>query len=315
VRRRQAFIETVGGCIDYILRQQSSDGSWTDWALPPGPSDQWVTAYVGCQLDAVPHQLCSLGTPEKNSAAHWLIRHEFNTGGWGYNDKVGSDADSTAHAILFLSGMGFPVSENSYKRLTEFQQSDGGFSTYSRDDGLGSWGLSHPDVTAVAARALLAKLGHDNAMLNRARGYLTDQRDDNGLWNSFWWKSPLYATEASLSLLGAAGVRTDLEQTCRGLSGMTAENAFERALLIGCLLHTGDDAARSRAATLADRLIAEQLPDGSWASAPVLRVTDRDCIAPWNLTHAGLLYADPRRLFTSATVLRILCTMTDPSAW
>jgi squalene cyclase len=314
VRGRQVFAESLRGCIEFILRQQSSDGSWTDWALPPGPSYHWVTAYIGCQLAAVPPQLCSLGAPERRAAAQWLARREFNEGGWGYNDKVVSDADSTAHAIVFLSRAGMAVSERSYKRLTDFQQSDGGFSTYPSDEGLGSWGLSHPDVTAVAARALLTKSGSYSTALNRATEYLMGQREANGMWNSFWWDSPLYATEASLSLFRATGVRIDFRQTERGLSGVLAENPFERALLICCFRHVMGEAARMRADALARRLIAEQLSDGSWANAPILRVTDRDCTRPWEFTRAGVLYADPRLLFTSATVLRALCAVMDRQA-
>jgi hypothetical protein len=39
-----------------------------------------------------------------------------------------------------------------------------------------------------------------------------------------------------------------------------------------------------------------------------LRITDRDCTAPWECTHRGQLYADPGRLFTSATCLHALCS-------
>ena len=46
--------------------------------------------------------------------------------------------------------------------------------------------------------------------------------------------------------------------------------------------------------------------DGSWPAAPMLRITDRTCDAPWRQPECGPVYADDRRLFTSATVLRAL---------
>jgi hypothetical protein len=37
-------------------------------------------------------------------------------------------------------------------------------------------------------------------------------------------------------------------------------------------------------------------------------VTDRACATPWSHPHPGPLYADPDRLFTSATVLAALAS-------
>jgi hypothetical protein len=304
--REIAASGSAGACAEFILRHQSGEGSWTDWALPPGPSDYWTTAYIGARLSGLPRPFRSRTGPAVRAAAHWLARQEGDGGGWGYNDKVGCDADSTANAILFLAREGFTVKARSYERLLGFQRPDGGFSTYPWDEGLGSWGGSHPDVSAVAAQALLPLLGSDSDVLRRATGYVVKQRDPAGIWNSFWWPSPLYATEASLSLLRATRTQVDLGQVCRTLLGMTPANAFESALLIGCLLHAADGPRSDRAEELADRLVAEQLPDGSWASTPILRVTDRDCTQPWECPDPGPVYADPRRLFTSATVLRSL---------
>jgi squalene cyclase len=306
--REAAISESIVACVDFILRHQSSEGSWADWALPPGQSNCWVTAYVGCRLADLPRHLRSRTAPQRRNAARWLAQQESDCGGWGYNHSVECDADSTAHTILFLSREGCPAPERNYRFLSKFQQPDGGFSTYPRDGGLGSWGMSHPDVSAVAASALLTYPGPGSAQLRRAVRYVSEQRDVNGMWNSFWWSSALYATEVSLALLRTSHTDVDFEQTRRTLFSMAATNAFESALLIGCLLHAVDDATYERVHALVDRLVAEQLPDGSWASVPILRLTDRDCTAPWECTQAGPMYADPKRLFTSATALRALCS-------
>jgi hypothetical protein len=97
-----------------------------------------------------------------------------------------------------------------------------------------------------------------------------------------------------------------LAKTRETLERMTPPNAFERALLLESLLLTGGG-ADGEAETLLERLAAEQLSDGSWPSAPILRLANRTCWEPWTQQNAGRLYADPRRLFTSATVLRAMC--------
>jgi hypothetical protein len=51
------------------------------------------------------------------------------------------------------------------------------------------------------------------------------------------------------------------------------------------------------------RLVDDQLDDGSWESAPILRVTNRECTTPWECANAGPTYADEDRLFTSATAV------------
>lgn len=288
-------------CVNFLLGQQASDGSWRDWDLPPGRSGPWTTAYVGWQL--------VLAFPEAGSATQaavrWLVDQQDDRGGWGYNSLVGSDADSTAHAMLFMCAAGLTPDDQNYERLLGFQQPDGGFATYEADEGLGSWGSSHPDVSAVAARTLLSLRPHAATELERVIDYVARQLEVTGLWNSFWWCSPLYATQACLALAAATDVPVDLGRTHRVLSSLTPGNAFECALLLDCLNDLGDVPGR-RADELIQKLSAYQLADGSWPSTPILRIPDRDCTAPWERLTAAPVYTDPGRLFTSATVLRAL---------
>jgi hypothetical protein len=295
---RMADVAAAGA--EFLLSRQSESGCWTDWDLPPGPSSTWTTAYVGLRLAELSGVADALG-----AAARLLRDHELDGGAWGYDDRVGCDCDSTAHAVLFLARTGAPAGDAAYVSLLGFQQADGGFSTYAADAGLGSWGESHPDVTPVAVRALLTRPRRDHAAIARGLRYVAGARGDNGLWRSFWWASPLYATCASLVLLSEAGAGIALAPTRRALRQARPRNPFERALLLESLVlagAAGEDAAESIASALAD----EQLDDGSWPSAPVLRVTARDCSAPWEVADTGPLYGDPNRLFTSATVVGAL---------
>ena len=220
--------------------------------------------------------------------------------------SVGADADSTAYALQFLSSDPLAGPRTSCDCLIAYQQLDGGFSTYPPDGGLGSWGTSHPEVTAVAARALLSHEGPGSTALARARKYLLRRRTADGIWDSFWWESPLYATTAALSLLRATRPQFDLARTQATLVAMAVENAFERALLLEALTQTGAEVHCQRLATLVEQLVSEQLPDGGWPSAPMLRLTNRHGLDPAASTAAGPLFADPERLFTSATVLSAL---------
>lgn len=295
----RAIEDRVRAGVGFLLDGRSS-GCWTDWDLPPGRSTTWNTAYVGLKIAGLPARFGAPASPALRSAARWLRRRELPGRGWGYSDRTARDADSTAHAILFLSRVAAPIPDGTYLSLLRYQQPDGGFSTYGADEGLGSWGNAHVDVSAAAALAVRPVAD----AFERTVGYVLGRRRPDGLWNSFWWSSPLYATRASLALLQAAGATVDLAPTRTTLRRARPGNAFERALRLEALDLCGEGPALTDA--LAADLAAEQLADGSWPSAPVLRVTRRTCTEPWRDPDAGELYADPDRLFTSATVVAAL---------
>jgi hypothetical protein len=290
----------IGSCLDFLLDARSNEGCWSEWDLPPGRSSTWTTAYVGLQIRELAAPLNSLVAPALRSAARWLQQNELGGGGWGYSELTGCDADSTANAVLFLRRSGEPPSAATYLRLLRFQQADGGFSTYDADEGLGSWGITHIDVSAVAGLAIQPI----EEAFDRAVGYILRGRTADGLWNSFWWSSSLYATRASLALLRTVNPGLEVTTTRTSLRQIVPQNAFERALLLDALGLC--DGPPELADALAASLAEEQFSDGSWPSAPILRITHRTCTTPWNSPDAGELYADTDRLFTSATVLAAL---------
>jgi len=298
--------KAIRDCVGFLFGHQSESGCWTDWDLPPGRSSPWTTSYVGARLAELPGDVKASAGPALRAGARWLLEHERDGGGWGYDDRVACDGDSTAQAVLFLALEGIPVADATRARLLGFEQPGGGFSTYAADEGLGSWGRAHPDVSPAAAQALLKLSAARDPAVERTVQYVVTARTPNGLWNSFWWSSPLYATRASLSLLRAVGTPIDLEATRGALRRLAPANSFERALLLESLHLAAGARDSDLANTLAKQLVEDQLDDGSWASAPVLRVTSRDCSAPWECANPGRLYADTDRLFTSATVLSAL---------
>ena len=298
-----ALQDAITAGLNYTLSMQAQDGSWTEWALPPGPSSAWTTAYVGYQLRSLPPELMRQAAPHLMLAAHWQCEHAFTEGGWGYNERVGPDADSTSYAILYLASLGWPVPDSAYAMLAELQRPDGGFATYLPLGEPNSWNVSHPDVTPIALLAMLTQPTPDRALVERGIDYVMQQRTPQGLWHSFWWRSGLYGTRASLSLLDAVGIEMP---SSAALTGTVPTNAYETALLISSLLLVNRAGSQGNIGELVDGLIRQQRPDGSWATAPILRITRRDCYTPWDSNDAGQLYAEPSRLFTTATVLHAL---------
>jgi hypothetical protein len=269
----------------YLAAQQDQTGFWEeDWQLPVGPSRMWTTAYVGWRLASSGGG----GSDEEilERAADWLETNELQEGGWGYAASTGADADSTALGLLFLAEMGRRAPEGALRKLLSFARKDGGFGTYGGERSFGAWTASQVEVTATAALALRTAHGEGEIVM-RAESFVRDRRGVDGLWDSYWWTAPFYATEVSTRLLGEE-VRQVAAESLRSLS---PSNAFDRALRGLVLLETDDT------------LGAAQLPDGSWPSAPVLRLTKRDVFDPLGSADAGPCFADQRRLFTTATVL------------
>jgi squalene cyclase len=292
--------------LEYILSRQQPDGSWIDWDLPPGQSSIWTTAFVGTKLASLTSRLKEQASTSIDLASQWLTGRMFPDGGWGYNEEVGSDADSTALAILFLASAGKNVPESSYACLQSFQCTDGGFATFRGQPNLGSWAVSHADVTPSAVFAMMTKDGTPRANVDRGLQYVLNHKSSDGIWPSFWWTSFLYSTERSLSLIKTAGLNIDLLVTRTTLLHTRPQHPFESALLISSLLCMPDIALDQDIWPLVDELLEAQEPDGSWRSGPMLRVTRRDCLEAWKPGDPDQLYRDQNHLFTTATVLDAL---------
>lgn len=271
--------------LDFLIQRQHAAGYWQDWQLPVGSSSMWTTAYVGWRLSSC----AGTGGEFLHRAADWLERNELEGGGWGYAKHTGADADSTALGILFLCALRRSPPESALARLLAYRRADGGFATYGFDQSFGGWTASQVEITASAALALRAA-GVGGDAVERAKAFVQRRRKDDGLWDSYWWKSPCYATEVAVRLLGEEAGRNAVASLCSLRPG----NAFEAALqcLAGC------DGAQN--------LVATQAPDGSWPSAPVLRLTRRDWYAPQESEDAGPCFADEQRIFTTATVVSAL---------
>jgi squalene cyclase len=287
--------------LDFILKRQDKAGFWSDWDLPPGPSPDWTTAYIGLRLSGLGPLLSTGLSCRLDRAALWLLGRQFPDGGWGYNNDVGSDADSTAQAILFLATTGHTVPCEAYTHLARFQCPDGGFSTFLPDALTGSWGLSHPEITPVVLLAFRTHpKGVPENILAPGLAWIRRARSADGIWHSFWWSTPLPATEANLTLLATLGTPEPLPPA---LAQWEPDDSLEAAHLISIAAVVEPTPCTESVIRL---LISDQASDGSWQSAPSLRVTSRSSVRPWKEPMQGPLFTDPRRLFSTATAISAL---------
>jgi hypothetical protein len=192
--------------------------------------------------------------------------------------------------------------------LCEHQRPDGGFSTYTSDLSYGAWVDSHPDVSASALLALLSTTYMLSDRIARGVHYLRSVQRSDGLWNSFWWTSCLYATEFTLTFLQAARERFNKAQLMGSIRAVPTPSAFESALLLSCMARIGG-IGDSLVTEVTRALVLQQLFDGSWPSAPTLRLSDRNIGEPWNAADPGRVYCDQKRLFTTASVVSALAVV------
>ena len=192
----QSIHRVIGRAVNYLVHMQSEAGSWEEYDLPIGHSNAWVTAYVGLALA----QISRLGLPTQallaaQHAATWLVNKRSYAAGWGYNDKTGPDANSTAYVLLLLKALGFPCLTKDVDWLLACWQPNGGCSTYV---GLTAWGVAHPDVTPVAFCALPSK--YQRQLRPVVSRYLATSRHPDGTWPAYWWRTCHYSTYLNLSL-------------------------------------------------------------------------------------------------------------------
>lgn len=297
--------ETVPGALrgglDSLLRTQHPAGSWTDFWLPVGTSDAWVTAYTGLALHAVsrcawlPADMREQADTAARHAARWLLEHPHPRGGWGYNGAVGADADSTAHTLSLLARLGLPVPAPALTFLRAHEVPGEGFRTYAWPNPTHAWTRPSPDVTAAALRAL-----HDLGELTPAElraawaSTLGPQQRQNGLWEGVWWVTPAYPTGLALEVWDTAG----RPAPCFSPVFCTSGNAFDLAWQV----RAQQVMRQPEAAQATAHLLSAQTADGAWPTTPLLRVP------PAHPTSGGVtLYAsDDRRIFTTASALRSL---------
>ncbi|WP_395292369.1 hypothetical protein ACF9IK_01215 [Kitasatospora hibisci] len=283
-------------------------GRWSDYRLPVGVADTWVTAYVLSRLGDLPARL--RGGPvavAERAALGWLRSARTPGGGWGYNGTCEDDADSTALAVRALRSRGLPVPSGALALLRRCRHPGGGVATYPPGSLPGlAWNAPTADVTGVAVEAL-------GSGGSGATAWLLGQRGDDGLWCPYWWLTPLYPTALSLDFLTgparshlAGGTLARVLAPTRGaVRRYVPDGAFESALLLRCRLALGAAAPHDVLGDLMER----QDGDGSWPASAHLRLTAPAVHRPWTVADAGPVHLDHQRVFTTATALAALAAV------
>jgi hypothetical protein len=195
-----ALAALVSAC-HYLAGRQERDGFWRDYDLPPGPSSEWVTAFVGYALLGA-RFACT--HTESFSRALSALRLSCRSSGWGYNAAVAADADSTAWAVRSFVRANTEVPIEPISCLAAYVGPEGGARTFVCGPKYGRWTIEHVDVTAVLGLAM-KEAGASGSALDRVRRWTLDQRNGDGLWTSFWWTFDAYATARVLEFLASTG--------------------------------------------------------------------------------------------------------------
>jgi len=280
-------VATIQRAITALLAAQAADGSFRDFALGIGASGPWVTAHVGARLATLPPRY----RDERVAAAVTRAARYLDEHPWAYNEHAPADADSIAHALIFLGALGERRPEAA-RALAAYQLAGGGFATFQPGT-YASWTRAHPDVTPVAVRAL-APYG-DDAAIARALPHRHGGRA------AFWWDLDWYTTAMWVDACAALAVPFDPAPRPTEPPRTLLDAAYLFAIACAAGWHTLVD-------ELADRLLAAATPAGLWPPSRVLRVTAPDAPQPWTLAGeaGGRLYADVHGVYSTAVITSVL---------
>ncbi len=314
-------------------------GGWSDFQTNrSGESTSWVTAHV---LWHVGRLLPGI-VVERGLIA--LLGQRSASRGWGYSEKTPPDCDSTLHALHAFHELGVARTPPDLARVLEFvlahQMADGGFSTYGThgelaayrgpgsDPNYQGWTQSHVCVTAVALETLpLFPQIVPESILRKAITFVLDRQSAEGCWESYWWRSKVFATSRILRQLIRLGLAEGQLAVERGLGWLTRSahkggfytNGYD--LDVPCPLSTalavrtlvGVERQFDLCLRCANWLVAQSAADGSWQGNAVLQIPPPNVTAPgasfpWKKGGKGVgsCSADRRRVYTTALIARAL---------
>lgn len=315
-KRGAALFEAVQRALAAVLAMQCDNGKWTDFYIPDvgGVSDTWVTAHVGLRLANLPSTWSNPAIVRALEAATDYLLSTWRSG-WGYNEQSPVDADSTAHALLFLQAIGREIPRHAVHVLLRFQQNDGGFATFrgtAEVSAAHSWYISHPDVTPIVIRALVPYITAPKIarVVTQACQHIEIDRIDDHTWPAFWWRLRWYTASAWLQAFRAINAPLPAFGRLLGQDGtFQCTSDLDSALLHEFLTAMG---SVNDAQPIVQYLVRRQCEDGLWPSVPVLRVAKPEVYRPWEAQDAGTLYADVQGVYSAATILSTLAQFTTP---
>ena len=290
--------------MEYIRNRQFSDGSWNDVMNKQGLSNVWATGFISIFNDD-PVIL--------NAASEFLVNNKHD-GLWGYNNDWTFDYDSSTCSLIAIAKAGNNTTVSSRIGLwAGGQNDDGGFSTYKLShtefvDRIGlspnklkGWCQSQVCVSALAYY-FACRYAKDQPFVPKLRTYLLNRQSRNGLWDSYWWTSGIYASYFVLQgMLHDEQVdRRYLDKAISRLVKMQKADgsficnyaktgsAFYTALVLDLLC--SDKVLKERYAQAIDKgvkwLLDNQFQDGSFPNTNFLAIPNPD-VKKWNFSRSA----------------------------
>jgi hypothetical protein len=305
--------DPIHAAIAFLLGAQSHTGRWSDFALPAGPSDEWVTAFVGDRLLRVPS---SSALTAARQAWLALTRRRGEEPGWGYNRLTPPDADSTAWALRLAGGLGLGNGERVVRArgfLCRHVLAEGGVTTYAARDPIraytrlagdasfAGWQAPHSCVTAAAAPIV-----GDPAVR-----HLAAQQHAAGNWTGYWWADDEYTTAlaAEAHPQGRAAAASWAIQRVGGDGAVRDEQGtpspWATAWCLSTLALCGDREAQEAGVRAREWLVGAQSGDGSWPASARMRVP-MPAQVDARAEPSRLATVDHNRVFTTAAVVASL---------
>jgi len=288
--------------------------------------DEWVSGYVGTVLADLDDASCRQAA---RTAWDRLLQRRGAADGWGHNENLPVDADSTQWGARLAAAVGAPGDERALaarRVLRGHLLANGGVATYARSAEAalqelmrstqieGMFG-AHTCVTAATA--------HRAALGQRAIPYLIEAQESDGRWRGYWWSDDEYTTWLAADALlhsEEPGAQDCVDQARQWAAdrfdrnhvvwsrGLAAPSPFATALCVTIVAAASptDVLAAEPLCGAVQWLLETQKTDGSWQASALMRmppgsVTDGD-----ERPEATAVSADDHRLFTTATVLRAL---------
>jgi len=325
-----ALDRAVDAALSFLFRSRGRDGWWRDYAIV-GPSDAWITAYVGAVLAELP---APAPLQAARQALRRLARRRPFMAGWGYNAWVPPDADSTAWVLRLAEALGRQPGlriRRAYGFLARHLRDSGGLATYSvagpirrftrAASSFGGWSAAHTCVTAAAASL------SGFPMRRRLLEYLRSRRDADGGWTAYWWCDREYATAFAAEAFHRDG-RSSGDVLVQDAIAWAAARLRPEGCIASAIEPQGSPFATAlclRVLALGPHrgaedcmqwLIAGQRGDGSWSASARLRIPppgleDPGQVGSWGFDGVGdrspgTIVRDQRAVFTTATVLAAL---------
>jgi squalene cyclase len=320
---------------DFLVRNALPSGGWADFQTNrSGESTSWVTGHVLWYIGRLlPREIV-----DGSVAALLAGRHA--TGGWGYSERTPPDCDSTLHVLHAFHVLGIlgnvPDVERAFEFVLTHQTADGGFSTFGNGPELAAyrghgtdlsyegWAQAHMCVTAIALQTLpyfRDRLGR--GVIERMIDFVIGGQSQEGFWESYWWRSKVFATARILSGLRSCKIRDADDVMNRGLRWLQRavdeagfySNGYDlgiacpvsTALAVKALADSQDQSVIPANSVL--WLLGEQRSDGSWIGKPVLQIPPPELLYPnvafpWRIGGQGVgsCSADMKRIYTTATI-------------